>query len=40
MEKVKISFRKYSSNIPGTHEINELQKTAILATAYTHCGKY
>jgi hypothetical protein len=28
------SFRKYSSNIPGKHEIKELQKTAILGTAY------
>ena len=29
------SFRKYVSNIPGTHEVNELQKTAILGTAHT-----
>jgi len=28
------SFRKYVSNIPGKHEIKELQKTAILGTAY------
>ena len=28
------SFRKYVSNIPGNHEINELQKTAILGTAH------
>jgi hypothetical protein len=28
------SFRKYMSNIPGNHEIKELQKTAILGTAY------
>jgi hypothetical protein len=27
-------FRKYLSNIPGKHEIKELQKTAILATAH------
>jgi hypothetical protein len=27
------SFRKYVSNIPGNHEIKELQKTAILGTA-------
>jgi hypothetical protein len=29
------SFRKYVSNIPGNHEIRELQKTAILGTAHT-----
>jgi hypothetical protein len=28
------SFRKYVSNIPGNHEVKELQKTAILATAH------
>jgi hypothetical protein len=28
------SFRKYLSNIPGKHKIKELQKTAILGTAY------
>jgi len=28
------SFRKYVSNIPGKHEVNELQKTAILGTAH------
>jgi hypothetical protein len=27
------SFRKYTSNIPGNHEVKELQKTAILGTA-------
>ena len=27
------SFRKYVSNIPGNHEVKELQKTAILDTA-------
>jgi len=27
------SFRKYVSNIPGKHEVRELQKTAILG----HC---
>jgi hypothetical protein len=27
------SFRKYVNNIPGNHEIKELQKTAILGTA-------
>jgi hypothetical protein len=34
------SFRKYPSNVPGKHEIKELQKTAILGTAHTHFGKY
>jgi hypothetical protein len=29
------SFRKYVSNIPGNHKVNDLQKTAILGTAYT-----
>jgi len=28
------SFRKYVTNIPGKHEIKELQKTAILGTAH------
>jgi len=28
------SFRKYVSNIPGKHEIKELQKTAILGTEH------
>jgi hypothetical protein len=28
-------FRKYVSNIPGNHEVKELQKTAILGTAHT-----
>jgi hypothetical protein len=28
------SFRKYVSNIPGNHEVRELQKTAILVTAH------
>jgi hypothetical protein len=28
------SFRKYLSNIPGKHEIQELQKRAILGTAH------
>jgi hypothetical protein len=27
------SLREYLSNIPGKHEIRELQKTSILATA-------
>jgi hypothetical protein len=29
------SFRKYLSNIPRKHEINELEKTTILGTAHT-----
>jgi len=28
------SIRQYLSNIPGKHEINELQKTAIFGTAH------
>jgi len=28
------SFRKYVSNIPGNHEVKELQKTAILGTVH------
>jgi hypothetical protein len=28
------SFRKYASNIPGNHDVRELQKTAILGTAH------
>ena len=28
------SFRKYMSNIPGNHEVKELQKTDILGTAH------
>ena len=28
------SLRKYVSNIPGKHEVKELQKTAILGTAH------
>ena len=28
------SFRKYVSNIPGTHEVKELPKTVILGTAH------
>jgi hypothetical protein len=27
------SFTKYLSNVPGIHEVKELQKTAILRTA-------
>ena len=29
------SFRKYVSNIPGKHEVKELQKTATLGNAHT-----
>jgi len=28
------SFRKYVSNIPGNHEVKELQKTAMVGTAH------
>jgi len=28
------SFRKYVSDIPGNHEVKELQKTAVLRTAH------
>jgi hypothetical protein len=28
------SLKKYVSNIPGNHEVKELQKTAILGTAH------
>ena len=28
------SLKKYVSNIPGHHEVKELQKTAILGTAH------
>jgi len=28
------SFRKYVSNIPGKHEVKELQKTAILGNRF------
>jgi hypothetical protein len=31
---VSKSFRKYVSNIPGNHEVRELQKIAILSTAH------
>ena len=30
-ETISKSFRKYISNIPGKHEVKELQKIAILA---------
>jgi len=28
------SFRKYVSDIPGNHDVKELQKTALLGTAH------
>ena len=28
------SFRKYVSNIPGKHEVKDLQKTTLLGTAH------
>jgi len=28
------SFKKYVNNIPGKHEVKELQKSAILGTAH------
>jgi len=31
---ISMTFRKYVSNIPGNHEVKELQKTAILDTAH------
>ena len=33
------SFRKYLNNIPGIHEVKDLQKTAILGTAHTHISE-
>jgi hypothetical protein len=33
-QTISKSFRKYVSNIPGNHEVKELQKTAILGTAH------
>ena len=34
------SFRKYVSNMPGKHEVKELQKIAILGTAHITSEKY
>ena len=31
---VSKSFRKHVSNIPGHHDVKELQKTTILSTAH------
>ena len=33
------SLRQNLSNIPGKHEIKELQKAAVLVTAHTYCMK-
>jgi hypothetical protein len=33
-ETISKSFRKYLNNVPGIHEIKELQKAAILGTAH------
>jgi len=33
------SFRKYVSNIPGNHEVKELQKIAILGALHTYFRK-
>jgi hypothetical protein len=33
-EIISKSFRKSLSNVPGKHEIKELQRTAILGTAH------
>jgi hydroxyethylthiazole kinase-like sugar kinase family protein len=33
-ETISKSFRKYVSNIPGNHEVMELQKTTVLGTTY------
>jgi len=33
-ETMSESFRKYPSNIPGKHDIKQLQTTAILGTAH------
>jgi len=33
------SFRKYVNDIPGNHDVKELQKTAILGTTHiVHCA--
>jgi hypothetical protein len=34
MGTISKSLRKYVSNIPGKHEVKELQKTAILGAAH------
>jgi hypothetical protein len=33
-ETISKSFRKYVSNIPGNHDVRELQKTAVLGNAH------
>ena len=34
------SFRKYTSNIQGKHEVKEFQKTAPYWALHTYFGKY
>jgi hypothetical protein len=34
MGTISKSFRKYVSDIPGNHDVKELQKAAILGTAH------
>ena len=34
VKTISKSFRKYVSNVPGNHDVKELQKTAILGTAH------
>jgi hypothetical protein len=34
-ETISISLRKYLNNIPGKHDIRELQETAIFGTVHT-----
>ena len=36
-KSVSESFRNYLSNIPGKHDVKELEKTAILSTAHIVC---
>ena len=38
-ETISNSFRKYVSNIPGNHEVKELQKTAVLGGHCTHTSE-
>ena len=33
-ETISESLRQYLSDVPGNHEVKELQKTAILGTAH------
>ena len=34
IQTISKSFRKYVSDIPGNHDVKELQKTAILGSAH------